>query len=62
MKADPHYVIKNVHTGHFFCESKHNFCTNIKYAKTFTHKEAVIKQKELKEIFECEIVESTEIN
>lgn len=55
MKQAPLFVIKNIHTGHFFCESKYNWCTNKKYAKTFSGQDAAVKQKELKEFFDCEV-------
>lgn len=54
---EPRYVIKNTETGHYYCESKYNFCTNKKYAKQFSLAEANAKIIELKEIFNCEVEE-----
>ena len=55
MKKEQRYVIKNLETGHYYCESKYNFCTNKKYAKQFSLAEANAKITELVEIFNCEI-------
>ena len=60
MEKEPRYIIKNIHTGHFFCESKYNWCTDKKYAKTFGLKEANAKVNELKEFFDCEVEEYKE--
>lgn len=57
MKKETLYIIKNLNTGHYYCESKNNFTTNKKYAKTFSKGNADAKQKELKEIFDCEVEE-----
>jgi hypothetical protein len=53
-KKEELYVIKNLETKHFYCESKYNFCTNKKYAKVFTAEEVNIKLKDLKQYFNCE--------
>lgn len=56
MKKEPKYIIRNLGTGHFYCEGKYNFCTNQKYAREFTLAEANLKAKELREFFNCEII------
>jgi len=54
MKTETKYVIKNIETGHYYCESKYNFCINKKYAETFNQSDVDVKLKELKDFFNCE--------
>ena len=55
MKKEPKFIIRNLGTGHYYCEGKYNFCTNSKFAKQFSKPEADLKSTELKEYFNLTI-------